>query len=226
MDAPNLKRIANKFLTANTLLLLLLCFMIFGTTLLPQAWYRASYSILVNLILICVIFCLDRSNQFFSSITVTILLVFLNIAYFTRAQLMNEISDGLNVLFFMFAVSRLLKQVARSKQVTGKVIIQSVSGYLLLGLVFSMAVAQLEFIQPGAFSFAANESDPITSRFYDPLYYGFITMGTVGYGDIVPKTPFAKSLSTLIGVSGQLYVAIIISMLVGKYSASSAHSNQ
>src|SRR6187399_340587 len=110
MVAPNLKRIANKFLTANTLLLLLLCFMIFGTTLLPESWYRASYSILVNLILICVIFCLDRSNQLFSSITVTILIVVLNIAYFTKVQLMNEISDGLNLLFFIFVASRLLKQ--------------------------------------------------------------------------------------------------------------------
>jgi len=226
MAAPNLKRIANKFLTANTLLLLLLCFMIFGTTMLPESWYRASYSVLVNLILICVIFCLDRSNQLFSSITVTILLVLLNIAYFTKAQLMNEISDGLNLLFFMFAVSRLLKQVARSKQVTGKVIIQSVSGYLLLGLVFSIAIAQLEFMQPGSFSFAVNESGPVISRFYDSLYYGFITMGTVGYGDILPKTPVAKSLSTLIGVSGQLYVAIIISMLIGKYSSSPGHANQ
>src|SRR6187399_3117941 len=125
---------------------------------------------------------------------------------------MNEISDGLNLLFFMFAVSRLLKQVARSKQVTGKVIIQSVSGYLLLGLVFSIAIAQLEFMQPGSFSFAVNESGPVISRFYDSLYYGFITMGTVGYGDILPKTPVAKSLSTLIGITGQLYVAIIISM--------------
>jgi hypothetical protein len=48
-------------------------------------------------------------------------------------------------------------------------------------------------------------------------------MGTVGYGDIVPKTPFAKTFSILVGISGQLYVAIIISMLVGKFS-SSIHS--
>ena len=226
MNRQSLKRTAKDFFAANTLLLLLLCFMIFGTTLLPESWYRASYSVLVNLILICVIFCLDRSHQLFSRITVTVFIVILNIAYFTKGQLMNGVSDGLNFLFFIYAVYRLLKQVAQSKQVTTKVIVQSVSGYLLLGLVFSMAVARLDFLQPGAFSFPADENGSFQRNFYDQLYFSFITMGTVGYGDLLPKTPFAKSFSTLIGVSGQLYVAIVIAMLIGKFSSSSGQSNQ
>jgi hypothetical protein len=225
MKFPDLKRTVKEIFTANTLLLLLLCFMIFGTTLLPESWYRHAYSILVNLILICVIFCLDKSHRLFSRITVTVLIIILNIAYFTRTQLMNGISDSLNLLFFIFAVSRLLKQVAGSKLVTTKVIVQSVSGYLLLGLVFTMAVARLDLLHPGAFSFPIDENGSFQGRFYDQLYFSFITMGTVGYGDLLPKTPFAKSFATLIGVSGQLYVAIIIAMLVGKYSASSGQSN-
>src|SRR4030095_12550589 len=92
MHFPDLSGTAKKIFTANALLLLLLCFMIFGTTLLPESWYRPAYLVLVNLILICVIFCLDRSNQLFSSITVTVLIIILNIAYFTRTQLMNGIS--------------------------------------------------------------------------------------------------------------------------------------
>lgn len=226
MNFQGLSRSVKIFFNANTLLLLLLCFMIFGTTLLPESWYRASYSVLVNLILICVIFCLDKTHNIFSSIAVTVLVIILNIAYFTRGVLVNGISDGLNLIFFVFAVYRLLKQVAQSKQVTTKVIIQSVSGYLLLGLVFSMAVARLDFLQPGAFSFPADENGSFQRNFYDQLYFSFITMGTVGYGDLLPKTPFAKSFSTLIGVSGQLYVAIVIAMLIGKFSSSSGQSNQ
>ena len=226
MNFQRLSRSVKIFFNANTLLLLLLCFMIFGTTLLPESWYRSSYSVLVNLILICVIFCLDRSYKIFSSIAVTVLIIILNIAYFTRGLLMNGISDGLNLLFFIFAVYRLLKQVALSKVVTTKVIVQSVSGYLLLGLVFSMAVARLDFLQPGAFSFPADENGSFQRNFYDHLYFSFITMGTVGYGDLLPKTPFAKSFSTLIGVSGQLYVAIVIAMLIGKFSSSPGQSNQ
>jgi len=225
MNLQGLIRSVKIFFNANTLLLLLLCFMIFGTTLLPESWYRASYSVLVNLILICIIFCLERSHQVFSRIAVTVLIIILNIAYFTSGELMNGISDGLNFVFFIYAVFRLLKQVAISKVVTTKVIVQSVSGYLLLGLVFSMAVARLDFLQPGAFSFPADENGSFQRNFYDQLYFSFITMGTVGYGDLLPKTPFAKSFSTLIGVSGQLYVAIVIAMLIGKFSASAGQSN-
>ena len=225
MNRQSLKRTAKNLLTANSLLLLLLCFTIFGVTLLPESWYRASYSILINLILISIIFCLDKSYQLFSNITVTILVILLNIAFFTRAQLVNTISDGLNGIFFLFAFSRLLKQVAESKLVTTKVIVQAVSGYLILGLIFSMAVSRIESLQPGAFSFPADEMGSFQANYYDQLYFSFITMGTVGYGDLLPKTPFAKSFSTLIGVSGQLYVAIIISMLIGKFSSSSGQSN-
>lgn len=226
MILGNLKSMVKKFFTANTLLLLLLCFMIFGTTLLPETWYRTAYSILINLILICIIFCLDKSHQLFSNITVTVLVIILNIAYFTKARVANDLSDGLNGLFFIYAVYRLLKQVAESKLVTTKVITQSVCCYLLLGLVFAMGVSRLEFLQPGAFSFPADEMGSFQGKFYDHLYFSFITMGTVGYGDLLPKTPFAKSYSTLIGVSGQLYMAIVIAMLVGKYASTPAISKE
>jgi len=219
MNRQSLKRTAQNLLTANSLLLLLLCFTIFGVTLLPESWYRTFYSILINLILICIIFCLEKDYKLFSNITVTILVILLNIAFFTKAQLVNAISDGLNGIFFLFAFFRLLKQVAESKVVTTKVLVQSVSGYLILGIVFSMGVSRIEFLQPGAFSFPADEMGSFQAKFYDQLYFSFVTMGTVGYGDLLPKTPFAKSFSTLIGVSGQLYVAIIISMLIGKFSS-------
>jgi len=226
MDFPNLNRIAKKFLNATTLLLLLLCIMIFGVTLFPPLWYKIIYIILLCLILICIIFCLERRYRIFSNIAVAVLIILLSISFFTDAHLIDEISDSLNSFFFIFVVYRLLAQVAKSKLVTLKVIMRSVSGYLLLGLVFSLAIARLEMFHPGSFSFPADENGPIINRFYDQLYLGFITMGTVGYGDILPKTPVAKSLTTLIGVSGQLYVAIIISMLIGKFSSSSGQSNQ
>jgi len=225
MNRQRLEKNVKDFFTANTLLLLLLCFMIFGTTMLSESWYRAAYSILINLILICIIFCLDKSHQLFSNIFVTVLVILLNIAFFTRAQLANAISDGLNGLFFLFAFFRLLKQVAHSKVVTPKVIVQSVSCYLLLGLLFSMGVARLESVHPGSFSFPADEMGSFQAKYYDQLYFSFVTMGTVGYGDFLPKTPFAKSFSTLIGVTGQLYVAIIISMLVGKFSSTNNQTN-
>ena len=219
MDLHGLNEAAKKLFAANSLLLFFLSFTIFGVTLLPETWYEVTYILLISVILICIVFCLEKRFHFFSRVTIVIIIVVLNIGFFSKIGFFNEISDTLIGLFLVFTVLRLLAQVARSRKVTINVIIQSISGFLLLGFVFSLAIARIDVHQPGSFSFPENETGTIFNNFYDQLYYGFITMGTVGYGDIVPKTPFAKTFSILVGISGQLYVAIIIAMLVGKFSS-------
>jgi hypothetical protein len=49
------------------------------------------------------------------------------------------------------------------------------------------------------------------------MYFTFVSLTSTGYGDFLPLTPAAKSLSNLISITGQLYIAIIIATLVGKY---------
>jgi len=67
---------------------------------------------------------------------------------------------------------------------------------------------------PASFSF--NTDSP---SFMDYSYFTFVTMTTLGYGEITPILPFARSISILISTSGQIYIAVIIAMLVGKYAA-------
>jgi hypothetical protein len=52
-----------------------------------------------------------------------------------------------------------------------------------------------------------------------PLYYTYITLASVGYGDITPLMPVSRSLATLMAVSGQFYMAVIVALLVGKFSS-------
>jgi hypothetical protein len=54
---------------------------------------------------------------------------------------------------------------------------------------------------------------------HEYIYYTFVTFTTLGYGDIIPLQPISKSLALLISISGQIYIAIIIAMLVGKYAS-------
>ena len=76
--------------------------------------------------------------------------------------------------------------------------------------------------EPEAFSFAHRvaEVGENVSYFGDYLYHSFVNYTTLGYGDITPQLPFAKSLAILMSVSGQIYLAVIIAMLVGKYVGS------
>ena len=54
---------------------------------------------------------------------------------------------------------------------------------------------------------------------FEGIYYSFVTMTTLGYGDITPVGPQARSLSILLSITGPMYIAILIAKLVGKYSS-------
>jgi hypothetical protein len=118
-----------------------------------------------------------------------------------------------NVLFFLYIVFHLVKQVARSKIVDLDVILESINGYLLVGLsgsvLFWLVYRELE----NAFIFASTGA----KQFSDFVYFGFITLTTIGYGEITPISGVARLLAISVGISGQLYIAIIIATLVGKY---------
>jgi hypothetical protein len=83
----------------------------------------------------------------------------------------------------------------------------------MFGIVFAVTCGILNLIYPGAYS-GPTESG---LRIYEFLYYSFITQASVGYGDITPQIPQTQSLAIIIGITGQLYMAIIVATLVGKF---------
>lgn len=95
-------------------------------------------------------------------------------------------------------------------------ILGAVAVYLVIGLLWANAYLLLYLINPEAIRFT-----PGSQRFEPPIsemvYYSFVTLTTVGYGDIVPVHPFARSLANLEGLVGQLYPAILLARLVTQY---------
>jgi voltage-gated potassium channel Kch len=67
--------------------------------------------------------------------------------------------------------------------------------------------------------------DPTLSYVSNYIYFGFVTLTTLGYGDVVPLTPAAKSLAIFTSITGQMYVAIIIAALVSKYLSQPKKNN-
>jgi voltage-gated potassium channel len=117
------------------------------------------------------------------------------------------------VIAFITVTFYLLKFLRRAKDVNLDVIFVAVNIYLLLGIVFgSLAFLLNEMIQ-GSYNLPDNITEP---NFMTFIYYSFITMSTVGYGDITPRLPQTQTLAYLVAVTGQLYVAIIVAFLVGK----------
>lgn len=130
-------------------------------------------------------------------------------------------SKILNIISFIIIVIALVVEVASSRVVNLKVIMGAIMGYLLIGLIFSVFVVFIIQHDPGAFNVPSLKSDTLRSvdHFDEAIYFSFVSFATLGYGDIVPLKPYSRSLAMLISISGQLYIAIIIATLVGKYAS-------
>jgi hypothetical protein len=104
------------------------------------------------------------------------------------------------------------------KKVTTDTIFGAICAYLLLGITWTMVFSLIEILHPGSFlggelvTTAADEVLVASPGFF--IYYSFVTLTTLGYGDITPMTPPARLLSSLEAVTGQLYIAILIARLV------------
>jgi len=126
------------------------------------------------------------------------------------------LSGALAIGILVFLV---LNRVFRAGPITVQRIEGAVAVYLLFGLMWAEVYEFLELLNPGAFqipSGAAGASD----RFSPLLYFSFITLTTLGYGDIVPVHPVARSLAMVEALTGQLYPAILIARLVSMEIAS------
>lgn len=119
--------------------------------------------------------------------------------------------------FFAVALFRLVRAVF-VKQASGDAILGAVCGYLLLGIIWSLLYSAVEAVSPGAFHMPAGGAESAMTARPDSSalgYYSFITLATVGYGDVTPATPLARTLAWMEAVTGQLYLAILVAGLVG-----------
>lgn len=137
------------------------------------------------------------------------------------------LSHALGMLFLGYVVFRLLKFIFIGQRVTANTIFASLCVYLLLATLWTYAYSLLELFNPAAFSYEFfDETQKRIMRLgAEPggieLYYSLVTMTTLGYGDIVPSSPAARSVATLQAVVGQLYLAVIVARLVGLHVAES-----
>ena len=140
--------------------------------------------------------------------------------YFFAKDILGLVSFLSFFSFNMFITVFMIRHIAKSQKVTLTIIVNSINGYLLIGILGAVLLAIAEttqrfffHINTGAINFAGDAA----AGFHDYLYFSFVTLTTLGYGDITPVSALAKSLTVVIAISGQLYLTILIALLVGKY---------
>lgn len=116
-------------------------------------------------------------------------------------------------MFFIYIVLSVILDIMRQDRVSLFTLLEAVNGYLLLGIMFISLVGFCEFIIPGSYIIKGD------NEAMELVYYTLVTLTTVGYGDITPQLPIAKSLSMVIAVCGQFYIAVVVAIIVGKYAS-------
>ena len=129
-------------------------------------------------------------------------------------------------LFLFFVCGMLLRDIVlRSETVTGDLILGAVNVYLMIGIGFAFIYGLIEIFQPGSFT-GLEELASTPDRVLYFLYFSFITMSTLGYGDISPLTPHGMTATYIEAIFGQLYLAILVARLVAIYIGRSAPAKE
>lgn len=119
-----------------------------------------------------------------------------------------------NVIIFALVVLLpvlILRDVLQHRMVTIDTIFGSLCVYMMISIIAALIFRLIYYFDETSFAFAAESRSPLD----DFLYFSMITITTVGYGDILPRTPVARSAAALLALVGQLYLVVLVAYLVG-----------
>jgi hypothetical protein len=116
------------------------------------------------------------------------------------------------MIFSLFVLVVLLRRVLTSGEVTVDILYGAIAAYLLIGVVWGMAYTLLDDVSPRSF-YSAMRPGPFT--WGDYTFFSFVTLTSVGYGDMMPLSGHAKSLAVLESVTGVMYPAVLVARLIG-----------
>jgi voltage-gated potassium channel len=126
-------------------------------------------------------------------------------------------------LFGGWSAIRLIRRLARECKVNGAVLQGAVAGYLMLGLASGLLLCGLETIHPGSFrGIDIGTGTPSLDHsvwglnFAELHYFAFVSLTTMGYGDVVPVTPPASMICVMIAVTGTFYIAAVMGVLISR----------
>jgi len=213
-----------------------------------EAYLRCRYSILfyalfLTMVAAPVLSALKLSGALFESLVAasllaaiipadsvksrSLLVVLMTVAWLARPLTdwlghkgLSTMTLGMWTLIGMFAAVSALRFAMGATEVDAEHLYAALSAYLLAGICFGLLYWVLEQMSPGTFVVSGQFSQ--TSA----IYFSFVTLATLGYGDIAPRADVVRGLAIVEGVGGQLFLAVLVARLVSLYSKSEKQSNQ
>ena len=186
-----------------------------------HANYIITMEFFITAILIFGIYVVSTNKQLLTVAILIALLIFTVIWFniFLQEKDLLVFSLLLEILFFIITAVTILAYVLDYHKVTADKLYGAVCVYLFIGIMWALLYLVIETVSPGSFAMTNGSKFPGTyahpAYFSQFMYYSFVTMTTLGYGDIVPLTNPARAFATLEAVVGQLFVVVLIARLVG-----------
>ena len=198
------------------LLLLSLLFAILLTPVLDRDGWRRM--VLVAVTFIPVVISVVRLSQIKIWLWPSVLLALGNVIFVVagntfRSRALTGIRWGFLAAFFALTAAGLFSYLRNSRSVAQAQLYTAVSIYLLIGLLWTTLYLAMDAFYPGSIRIGSLPADRQTEL----LYFSLITLSTIGYGDIVPLSGEARILAALEGVTGVLYIAITVALLVSRF---------
>lgn len=163
---------------------------------------------------------LRSSGRAFSAAAALVIVgVVLNILFVVYEQVVFHFGSSMALLAFLFlATVTAMKQIAAGNNISSNRIVGAICVYLMLGVIWALSYGLLEAAIPGSFG-GLTEGATSSSWSPDWVYFSFVTLTTLGYGDVLPMTIFSRTLAFFEAIVGQFYLAVLVAGLVGAYLA-------
>ena len=197
--------------------LLSLFILLFGQIFLPNGFEVLWQHLLVIQNVLLGLFLFRDSKKW-----LFVLAVLLSIVLISECFLLFWIEDNATIrfsmgvvfsIYFVLASAKVYKDVLMADEVGHEMIAAVFSGFIMLGFIGSFLFTLIEIANSGSFTnLGAGEV-----RFQNLSYFSFVSLLTIGYGDIVPLTQVAKKTSMLLGLLGNFYLTFVIAIVIGKF---------
>ena len=192
-------------------------------------WYPDGSRIITHFafmsVMVIGVWSLNKQRVWFIAglILIILSLFFTLINYFIDSKPLLLIGLFNTLLFCILSMIVAIRQILFRGSITTNKIVGSICIYLLLGYIWAIIYIFIDVIFPNSFTGIALSSN--YNDYWNFIYYSFVTLTTLGYGDVSPAIPIARSFAYLEAVCGQFYLAILVASLVGAHISGQQEEN-
>ena len=193
---------------------LIMALLVVGPILEPFVAIRILIDVFLTAIVLSMLYIVPHKKRLalIGQLLAMAMLISLWLKYLYNYDMFAASSMMVGVLFTVVVTAHTLAFIIKSETVTGEVIYAAMLVYLLVAQLWALVYTFLDLIDPASFYLPQGQSDFLLFE-----YYSFVTLTTLGYGDITPLTKVAKSFSVLEAVIGQLYLVVVVAWFVGMH---------